>query len=113
MHRVICQPERISISSVKSFPIVQYQFSFIQDDETDRPVFVPAPIEQPDKDDVSSTSFESDEEQSEIEPANDYERGMIAIREKHRIVVVSDDEEDRTLPLYNLDFKERRGRRHL
>ncbi|CBY18949.1 unnamed protein product [Oikopleura dioica] len=93
VHRVICQPERISISS---------------DDETDRPVFVPAPIEQPDKDDVSSTSFESDEEQSEIEPANDYERGMIAIREKHRIVVVSDDEEDRTLPLYNLDFKERR-----
>lgn len=76
------------------------------------PVFVPAPVEQPEEDDSSSNLEESDGEPSEIEPENDYERGMIAIREKHSIVVVSDDEEDHTLPLYNLDFKERRGRTH-
>lgn len=93
VHRVICQPESISISS---------------DDGTDMPVFVPAPVEQLEEDDSSSNLDESDGEPSEVEPENDYERGMIAIREKHSIVVVSDDEEDHTLPLFNLDFKERR-----
>ena len=77
------------------------------------PVFIPAPVEQPEDDDSSSNLEESDGEPSEIEAENDYERGMIAIREKHSIVVVSDDEENHTLPLYNLDFKERRGKSHL